>query len=162
MQNQKSSVYRFISIIGGKTSTNRTVPSLIKTENQYWLPTKKASKVCIIFFQIPLVKQILTRSTTAQPVGGNDWLKATGQHHHVKWLLRKISNFALQTFKNTGYLSCPKFHPTEIINQLIDNCVRPELYFASSIINNIIGNLAIKTESTQKRVNSGRVLHIYD
>ena len=47
------------------------------------------------------------------------------------------------------------FDPTKIINQLIANCVRPALFFALSVINNLIGNLAIETESTGKRVKLG-------
>ena len=52
------------------------------------------------------------------------------------------------------------FDPTEIINQLIGNCVRPGLFFASSIVNDLIGNLAIETESTGKWVKSASILHI--
>ena len=48
------------------------------------------------------------------------------------------------------------FDTSENINQLIDFFVKPWLYFASSIINDMIGNLAFQTESTEKRVNSAR------
>ena len=65
--------------------------------------------------------------------------------------------FAEQIYKVAGCLSCPMFDTTENINQLIDYRVKPWLYFASSIINDMIGNLAFQTESTEKRVNSARV-----
>ena len=58
-------------------------------------------------------------------------------NNNVKWLLRKKMIFAKQTDQITGYLRCTKFNPTKIINQLIDNCVRPGLYFASSIMNDV-------------------------
>ena len=51
---------------------------------------------------------------------------------------RKKANFANQTNKITGYLSHQKFDPSEIIEQLIDNCVRPGLFASTSIINDII------------------------
>ena len=35
----------------------------------------------------------------------------------------------------------------------------PGLYFASSVLSDVIGNLAIETQSTGKQVNSARVLH---
>ena len=83
---------------------------------------------------------------------------------NVKWLLRKIKyNVLLNKHTKFSYRlleSCLMFDPTEIINQLIDNCVRPGLFFALSVINNVIGNMAIETESTGKRVNSAHVLHI--
>ena len=52
--------------------------------------------------------------------------------------------FAEQIYKITGYLSSHKFDPT-------DNCVRPGLYCALSIINDVIGNLTIERG---KQVNS--------
>ena len=60
---------------------------------------------------------------------------------------RKKANFANLTNKITGYLSHPKFDPSEIIKQLIDNCVRPGLFAATSIINNIINNFEIESSS---------------
>ena len=60
---------------------------------------------------------------------------------------RKKANFANQTNKITGYLSHPKFYPSEIIKQLIDNCVRPGLFAATSIINDIIDNFEIESSS---------------
>ena len=49
-------------------------------------------------------------------------------HNNVKY-------FCGTNIKFIDYLSCPtcKFDPTEIID-LIDNCVRPGLYFVSKII----------------------------
>ena len=65
---------------------------------------------------------------------------------------RKKANFANQTNKMTGYLSHPKFDQSEIIEQLLDNCVRPGLFAATSIIsdtiiNDIIDNFEIESSS---------------
>ena len=60
---------------------------------------------------------------------------------------RKKANFANQTNEITGYLSHPNFDPSEIIEQLIDNCVRPALFAATSIINDIIDNFEIESSS---------------
>ena len=60
---------------------------------------------------------------------------------------RKKANFANQTNKITGYLSHPKFDPSEIIEQLVDNCVRPGLFAATPIINNVIDNFEIESSS---------------
>ena len=84
-------------------------------------------------------------TTIAPPVSDNDWLKenvlerylsenATKQNGFRNSVI-EIKFFAELIYKITGYLSCPKFDPTEIVNQLIDNCVSPGLYFAVSIIN---------------------------
>ena len=46
------------------------------------------------------------------------------------------------------------FDTAENINQLKDYWAKPWLYFASSIIKDMIGNLAFQTKSTEKPVNS--------
>ena len=62
---------------------------------------------------------------------------------------RKKAIFSNQTNKITGYLSHPKFDPSEIFEQLIDNCARPGLFAATSIIKDIIDNFEIESSSRQ-------------
>ena len=65
---------------------------------------------------------------------------------------RKKSNPGQQTNKITNYLSRSTFDPqlfvTDIINELVDTCVRPAFFFASSIINEVISKLEIENESS--------------
>ena len=64
----------------------------------------------------------------------------------------KKSNLGQQTNKIINFLSRSTFNPqlfvTDIINELVDTCVRPAFFFASSIINEVISKLEIENASS--------------
>ena len=68
----------------------------------------------------------------------------------LKW--EKKSRILANINKIPGYLSLSTLDPqpfmTDIINELVDTCVKPAFFFTSPIIKEVISKLEIESEST--------------
>ena len=94
-----------------------------------------------------LISLLGGEKSTRRLVPGSIKIRETAENQYCFFRKWPPSPNEDKTNKITGYLSHPKFYPSEIIKQLIDNCVRPGLFAATSIINDIIDNFEIESSS---------------